>query len=115
MSCNSCNRNMAPNCSSPASGRNQMQRKGQYTRNQQMHRNVNTCPCNDIAPKPEPDTCGCMPDGCNPGTAPVDAMMVAMAYVPWQKWGEIYDYEKALACGTIFSDLNKPWTGRSCD
>ena len=31
---------------------------------------------------------------------------VAMAYVPWQRWGTLYDPEKGLECGTIFPDLN---------
>lgn len=57
----------------------------------------------------------CDMHSCNQATEPVDSMMIAMAYVPWQQWGEIYDYEKALQCGTIFDDLNKPWTGRACE
>lgn len=36
---------------------------------------------------------------------------VAMAYVPWQRWGTLYDPEKGLECGTIFPDLNKPFLG----
>ena len=27
---------------------------------------------------------------------------IAMAYVPWQHWGETYDAENALANGTLF-------------
>ena len=38
-------------------------------------------------------------------------MPVAMAYVPWQEWYGIFDLEKALCCGTIFEELNKPFTG----
>ncbi len=41
-------------------------------------------------------------------------MMVAMAYVPWQYFGEVYEPDKALKIGTIFPELNKPYTGRSC-
>lgn len=36
---------------------------------------------------------------------------LAMAYVPWQKWQNIYDAEKGLACGTIFQDLYLPFRG----
>ncbi|MDO4260889.1 MAG: spore coat associated protein CotJA [Eubacteriales bacterium] len=36
---------------------------------------------------------------------------VGMAYVPWQRWGAVYDLEKGLSCGTVFPDLNKPFLG----
>lgn len=35
---------------------------------------------------------------------------VAMAYVVWQKWQKPYDLEKAFNKGTIFPDLNLPFT-----
>ncbi|MCD8119008.1 MAG: spore coat associated protein CotJA [Lachnospiraceae bacterium] len=41
---------------------------------------------------------------------PQDAAF-AMAYVPVQPWGEIYDLDKALQRGTIFADLDKPFLG----
>ncbi|HJF93508.1 MAG TPA: spore coat associated protein CotJA [Lachnoclostridium phocaeense] len=34
-----------------------------------------------------------------------------MAYVPWQEWCGILELEKGLCCGTIFEELNKPFTG----
>lgn len=37
---------------------------------------------------------------------------LAMAYVPWQTWRDIYDAEKALEHGTIFCELDKPFLGR---
>ena len=37
---------------------------------------------------------------------------LAMAYVPWQTWQEIYDVEKALQRGTIFCQLDKPFSGK---
>ena len=40
---------------------------------------------------------------------------IAMAYVPWQRWGETYDAENALANGTLFPELNLPFTGRNCE
>ncbi len=44
-----------------------------------------------------------------------DCMMVAMAYVPWQHFDKLYDdLEKAYCIGTIFPELNKPFTGRRC-
>ena len=39
-------------------------------------------------------------------------MPIAMAYVPWQIWRDIYDAEKGFACGTIFQELNKPFLGK---
>ena len=36
----------------------------------------------------------------------------AMAYVPWQELHTTYDPEKALRRGTIFPELDKPFTGR---
>lgn len=38
-------------------------------------------------------------------------MPIAMAYVPWQKWQNIYDAEKGFSNGTIFQDLNLPFYG----
>lgn len=52
-------------------------------------------------------------DGC-PDTHdhfPAD-MPIAMAYVPWQKWQDIYDTVKGLECGTIFKELDKPFLGK---
>lgn len=40
---------------------------------------------------------------------------VAMAYVPWQKFDKLFDdLEKAYCAGTIFPELDKPFTGRRC-
>ncbi|MBQ9488342.1 MAG: spore coat associated protein CotJA [Lachnospiraceae bacterium] len=40
---------------------------------------------------------------------------LAMAYVKWQHFDKVYDdLEKAYRSGTIFPDLNKPFTGRRC-
>lgn len=38
---------------------------------------------------------------------------LAIASVPIQKWGEIYDDKDALDIGTIFKDLNKPFFAAS--
>lgn len=42
----------------------------------------------------------------------IDNMPLAMAYVPWQKWCDVYDLENAHHTGTIFPELNKPYIGR---
>ncbi|OUQ64398.1 hypothetical protein B5E53_14145 [Eubacterium sp. An11] len=44
----------------------------------------------------------------------VDSLPLAMAYVPWQSWGNLYKAEDALMEGTIFEELNLPFTGRRC-
>lgn len=36
---------------------------------------------------------------------------LAMTYVPWQKWKDLFDIEKALMCGTLFKSLYKPFGG----
>ncbi len=44
-----------------------------------------------------------------------DQFPLAMAYVPWQRLTGIYEnLEEAFCCGTIFPELNKPFTGRRC-
>ena len=37
---------------------------------------------------------------------------LAMAYVPWQVWRDIYEVEKGFHCGTIFQELNMPFLGK---
>lgn len=40
---------------------------------------------------------------------------LGMAYVPMQEFTKLYDnLDKAFSCGTIFEELNKPFTGRRC-
>lgn len=34
-----------------------------------------------------------------------------MAYVPWQVFSQTYDPRKALMAGTIFPELDKPFSG----
>ena len=37
---------------------------------------------------------------------------LAMAYVPWQQWQNIYEICRGFERGTIFEDLDKPFTGK---
>lgn len=75
------------------------------------------------------NNCGCdqrtdrRMDDCSPGRMrghmddrmmdqrrdPCSGMPLAMAYVPWQRWQNLYDAEKGFHCGTIFQDLRKPF------
>lgn len=40
---------------------------------------------------------------------PLKDFPVAMAYVPWQSWDEVYDLDEGFEHGTIFPELNKPF------
>ncbi len=60
--------------------------------------------------------CACVPMGRRSGVGmssePIDTYPLAMAYVPWQTWGNVFDCEEALANGTIFPDLVLPFLGK---
>ena len=43
---------------------------------------------------------------------PLRGLALAIAYVPWQYWDQTYELEKALQWGTIFPELNKPFSGK---
>ncbi len=46
------------------------------------------------------------------GISPLpEEMPVAMAYVPYQQWKEVYEDDVALQRGTIFPCLDKPFLG----
>ena len=47
-------------------------------------------------------------------TAPFPKKTVAaMSYIPFQQWGaSLYDADSALNSGTLFPELNKPFTGK---
>ena len=62
------------------------------------HKESNSCSCN-MKHYDCPNTCH----------DPVGTMPLAMAYVPWQQWGDVYTGECGLAQGTIFPDLVKPY------
>ena len=42
----------------------------------------------------------------------LEDMPLAMAYVPWQTWRDIYDAEKGFHRGTIFQELDLPFLGK---
>lgn len=42
----------------------------------------------------------------------VNDLPLAMAYVPFQKWEDIYDEAAGFQRGTIFCALDKPFLGR---
>lgn len=54
-----------------------------------------------------------LPASCNPCRDDnMEGMAIAMAYVPWQEWREVYDPKKGLSRGTIFKELDKPFLGK---
>lgn len=46
------------------------------------------------------------------GAEPIENAVLAMAYVPMQKFGRLYNNEDALCAGTLFADLDKPFYGK---
>lgn len=42
----------------------------------------------------------------------LEHLPIGMTYVPMQKWKDIYQLEDGFQCGTIFKELNLPFTGR---
>lgn len=40
-----------------------------------------------------------------------DNVPLAMAYVPIQRWRQLYDAEVGIERGTIFKELDKPFIG----
>ena len=38
-------------------------------------------------------------------------LALAMAYVPWQQWEEVYESEVGFRRGTLFAQLDKPFLG----
>lgn len=52
---------------------------------------------------------------CNPDERPVIEnyrlmdFPLGMVYAPYQQWRNVYNEETALARGTLFGELDKPW------
>ncbi|HIS57243.1 MAG: spore coat associated protein CotJA [Lachnospiraceae bacterium] len=44
----------------------------------------------------------------------LSANPIGMAYVPRQKFGNLYDWETGFSQGTIFADLDKPFMAAMC-
>ncbi len=44
----------------------------------------------------------------------LDQYPLAMAYVPWQKFGSTYELEKGFCRGTIFPELDLPFQRARC-
>ena len=77
-----------------------------YRSNDYMRRNQcqRTLPVEPVKPRHEHIADCCVYDT-------LKDLPVAMAYVPWQTWKDLYAAEKALHRGTIFEELDKPFMG----
>ncbi len=78
--------------------------------------------CNRPAPVSAPQPAQPCPSAVSPEPKPaccddrdrydeLNDMPVAMAYVPWQEWRNLYEAEKGFHIGTIFEELDKPFRG----
>ena len=67
--------------------------------NNRLQRCQNSC-CHEHAST----TCG-----ENMNYDPLQILPLAMAYVPWQQWQNVYDGSKGLEHGTIFEELIFPF------
>lgn len=80
------------------------------------------CGCDKREMKKETD-CGCATESmyremrkdgnCCKQDMPGKAL--AMAYVPWQSWGDLYEICEGFSTGTIFKELNLEFAGRRCN
>ena len=43
---------------------------------------------------------------------PLDMLPLTMAYIPMQKFGDVYSEDEALIKGTLFPDIDKPFYGK---
>lgn len=66
--------------------------------------------------RPSAHDCGC--GSADPSAAAhvkhdaAECRSIAMAYVPWQHFSRTYELEQAIETGTIFPELDKPFTGK---
>ncbi len=51
---------------------------------------------------------------CASSLSCIDGKSLAMVYAPCQRFENIYECSEALAHGTLFIALDKPFTGRKC-
>ena len=52
--------------------------------------------------------------GCDKETV-LSGLPIAMAYVPWQRYDNIYPMQQALKNGTLFRELDLDFAGRRCN
>lgn len=50
----------------------------------------------------------------NTGIGGMEQYPVGMGYIPWQQWQQTYPLEQGIRRGTIFPDLDLPFTMGRC-
>lgn len=84
--------------------------------NQRMSGNSGGCSDN----RPTASSCGwaaqrpLQPDRENTQRDCLSDMSIAMAYVPMQRWNQVYDMSRGLTRGTIFPELDLPFVMGRC-
>ncbi len=82
-----------------------------YQSNSQINRQISRQSNNQINNQINSQSYGHSNQG-NRQVVQIDTMPVAMCYVPWQSFDQVYDLDKGFMCGTIFPELNKPFMGK---
>ena len=52
------------------------------------------------------------PQECSPNYPHIEPTSLAIVYAPVQAFVKIYDPQKALVRGTLFAELDRPFTGK---
>lgn len=110
---NKCNAMPKPLCEQPARDRAPQNNCGcrapepqkkecQAPPRRQVDNRTTDCPLQN---KKQVEPCRCRYDA-------LEDFPLAMAYVPWQKWQNVFEPCKGLQCGTIFEELVKPFHGK---
>ena len=88
-------------------GQNQQSRTWQNHDNRMMQNNRNSCDCGNTQ-KPVKSEPACRTEG------EMQSVHLAMAYMPWQKFGETFSCSDGFQKGTIFPELYKPFLRGGC-
>ena len=71
----------------------------------EMECECNRCVCDNLMDEECPER----------GKDPLRGMPIAMAYVPWQRFCDVFDECEALYQGTIFAELDLDFYGKRCE
>lgn len=82
------------------------------------YRNCRSCPTAGYRiPRDMPDTPVSRKPACEYAVdtiSGIEGLPLGIAYVPVQKYENLYDIDAAFKAGTLFKELDKPFTGRCC-
>lgn len=88
-------------------GRFQMNRNVHHPDSRMMQNSRNSCDCGKTQ-KPVKSEPACRTE-CE-----MQGVHLAMAYMPWQKFGETFSCSEGFQKGTIFPELYKPFLRGGC-